>query len=61
MSHQPSTKPLLCRLRLHHRWVSRHNEDGEYYQQCKACGKDRDDLQTGMVGNVASLSVMPGW
>jgi hypothetical protein len=35
-----SSKPLLCRLNLHHRWQKQHNPEGETYRRCRACGKD---------------------
>jgi hypothetical protein len=38
-------KRLLCRLNIHHKWVRQFNPDGEIYLQCKACGKDRYDVE----------------
>ena len=35
-----STKPLLCRLNLHHRWHTERNPVGEPYRRCLKCGKD---------------------
>jgi len=35
-----SSKPLLCRLNLHHRWHKEHNPAGESYRRCRLCGKD---------------------
>jgi hypothetical protein len=35
-----STKPLLCRLNLHHRWAGQYNPAGEPYRRCRLCGKD---------------------
>ena len=35
-----STKPLLCRLGLHHRWHTERNPMGEPYRRCLKCGKD---------------------
>ena len=35
-------KPLTCRLNLHHRWQWLSTEDGDRYEQCEKCGKDRD-------------------
>ena len=35
-----STKPLLCRLNLHHRWHVERNPMGEPYRRCLKCGKD---------------------
>jgi hypothetical protein len=40
-----SRKPVLCQLNLHHKWVRRFNPDGEDYLQCKACAKDRYDME----------------
>jgi hypothetical protein len=45
MSVPISPKRLLCRLDLHHKWVRRFNKDGEDYLQCRACGKDRYDVE----------------
>lgn len=33
-------KPLLCRLNIHHRWVSEHSPSGGFYRRCAKCGKD---------------------
>jgi hypothetical protein len=38
-------KRLLCRFNLHHKWVRRKNPEGEDYLQCKACAKDRYDVE----------------
>ena len=35
-----STKPLLCRLNLHHHWTGQYNPAGEAYRRCRLCGKD---------------------
>ena len=35
-----TTKPLLCRLNLHHRWHAEHNLMGEPFRRCMKCGKD---------------------
>ena len=40
-------KRLLCRFNVHHKWVRRKNPEGEDYLQCKACGKDRYDVERG--------------
>jgi hypothetical protein len=45
-------KRLLCRLNLHHKWVSRFNPDGEDYLQCKACGKDLYDVERASGPNI---------
>jgi hypothetical protein len=42
---QPPPKPLLCRLNLHHKSVRRFNQQHDDYLQCKACGKDRYDVE----------------
>lgn len=34
--------PLLCRLRRH-RWQTETTPDGDRYQRCVRCGKDRDE------------------
>ena len=38
-----TAKPLTCRLNLHHRWRWPSNDDGDRYQQCEKCGKDRSE------------------
>lgn len=35
-----SSKPLMCRLNLHHRWQREHNPAGEQFRRCRKCGKD---------------------
>ena len=35
-----STKPLLCRLNVHHSWRKQYNPMGESYRRCRKCGKD---------------------
>jgi hypothetical protein len=40
MTSKTSTRPLLCRLNLHHEWKRRTTEDGGRYRQCALCGKD---------------------
>ena len=40
-----STKPLLCRLNLHHRWHTERNPMGEPYQRCLKCRKDKTGNQ----------------
>jgi hypothetical protein len=37
---QMSTRPLLCRLNLHHAWRMYTTEDGARYRRCVLCGKD---------------------
>ena len=34
------SKPVMCRLNLHHRWQKVHNPAGESYRRCRRCGKD---------------------
>jgi len=36
----PTTKPLLCRLNLHHQWRVEHAPEGGNYRRCAKCGKD---------------------
>jgi len=35
-----ASKPLLCRLNVHHRWREEYNPAGESYRRCRLCGKD---------------------
>jgi len=48
-----ATKRVLCRAGRHH-WVTVENPDGEFYDRCERCGKDRGiDLSgasSGVVG-----------
>jgi len=37
------SKPLTCRLNVHHLWRWDSAEDGSRYQRCAKCGKDRAD------------------
>jgi hypothetical protein len=51
----PSARPLLCRLNLRHRWRWASTEDGDRYEHCLRCGKDRSEKagggpQVGMAG-----------
>ena len=32
--------PVMCRVRLHHRWRWQRTEDGGRYRHCVRCGKD---------------------
>ena len=34
------SKPLMCRLNLHHSWQNQYNPAGETYRRCRKCGKD---------------------
>jgi hypothetical protein len=36
-------RPLGCRLNLNHRWVWLSTEDGDRYERCRKCGKDRSE------------------
>jgi hypothetical protein len=40
MSPTKPSKPLLCRLNLHHKWVTERSSGGEWYRRCAKCGKD---------------------
>ena len=35
------SKPLLCLLNIRHHWEGQSTADGERYQRCAKCGKDR--------------------
>jgi len=39
------TRPLLCRLNLHHHWIGQYNPSGEAYRRCQLCGKDQTGNQ----------------
>ena len=41
------TKPLGCRLNLHHVWERRSTPDGGRYRRCARCGKDKFDGPAG--------------
>ena len=43
-------KPLTCRLNLHHRWRWLSTEDGDRFEQCQKCGKDRSEKVGGGPG-----------
>jgi len=34
-------KPLLCLLRLHN-WQTKHNDEGQAFQECARCGANRE-------------------
>jgi hypothetical protein len=38
-----TAKPLTCRLNLHHRWRWLSTEDGDRFERCQKCGKDRSE------------------
>jgi hypothetical protein len=46
MTTKTNTRPLLCRLNVHHKWERRTTEDGARFRQCARCGKD-DSRQSG--------------
>ena len=35
-----TSKPLLCRLDIHHQWRLEHAPEGGNYRRCAKCGKD---------------------
>jgi hypothetical protein len=39
-----TTRYLLCRLSVH-RWMTRHNDEGQKYVTCRRCGKDGTTIQ----------------
>ena len=39
MGHVGPSRPLLCRLNLHHHWQRGFTEDGGRYLYCASCGK----------------------
>jgi hypothetical protein len=41
-------KPMTCRLNLHHRWRWLSTEDGDRFERCQKCGKDRLDSGPGV-------------
>lgn len=43
------SKPLLCLLNIHHHWEGQSSPDGDRYQRCTKCGKDRMDWPWGTV------------
>ncbi len=38
-----TAKPVTCRLNLHHRWRWMSTEDGDRFERCVKCGKDRSE------------------
>ena len=42
--------PLTCRLNLHHRWRWCSTEDGDRFERCEKCGKDRSEKVGGGPG-----------
>lgn len=50
---EPTLHPsLLCRARLHHKWVPAHTEDGGQYMRCARCGKDKTEPDRGHPENI---------
>ncbi|GAA1967883.1 hypothetical protein [Microbacterium deminutum] len=41
------SKPLLCLLNIRHHWEVQSTPDGERYQRCTKCGKDRMEYPWG--------------
>jgi len=37
------SKPLLCLLNIKHYWMPQYTDEGNRYERCAACGKDRPD------------------
>jgi hypothetical protein len=54
-------KPILCRTHLHHRWERAFNPEGADYLHCRACGKDRYDVERvdPQVGNFGGPGLGP--
>ncbi len=42
------SKPLLCLLNVHHHWELQSSPDGDRYERCSKCGKDRMDYPWGL-------------
>ncbi len=55
------TKPLLCRLNIHHDWRIRANEDGSRYRQCARCGKYDDRIEGDFSSGAMVFGGMSGW
>lgn len=43
-----TTKPVLCRTNLRHRWEWAHTPDGSRYVRCARCHKERESGAGGM-------------
>jgi hypothetical protein len=54
--------PLTCRLNLHHRWRWLSTEDGDRFERCEKCGKDRSEKVGGGGGYPGSTAAtgVPG-
>ena len=50
-------RPLGCRLNVNHRWLWLSTEDGDRFERCRKCGKDRSEKVGGGPIEHASL----GW
>ena len=56
MSKEKSPHPtLLCRSHLHHKWVAEHTSDGQRYQRCAHCGKDRTEVDSNNFGSTGKI------
>jgi hypothetical protein len=42
------TKPPLCLLNIRHHWEGQSSPDGDRYERCSKCGKDRMDYPWGI-------------
>jgi hypothetical protein len=45
------SKPLMCLLNVRHHWAVESGPDGERYERCTKCGKDRMDYPWGVDPN----------
>jgi hypothetical protein len=52
-----TAKPLTCRLNLHHRWRWMSTQDGDRFERCQKCGKDRSDDVGGSPGVGAGIVI----
>jgi hypothetical protein len=39
----PPSKPLLCRMNVHHHWETARTRDGARFERCARCLKERPD------------------
>ena len=54
-----TAKPLTCRLNLHHRWRWESTDDGDRFERCQKCGKDRsEEVGGGPEGNPGVIGGM---
>lgn len=56
-----SSKPLMCRLNLHHRWQREHNPAGEQFRRCRKCGNDDFGDPRGGTPNPKRPAMPFGW